>query len=178
MWEDQVWLAAILSIFPFTSFLARSLQIIQCKWQRRDRNRCLARDDQVRISEKKIVPLKLCYEEKWDRKSHHVSGGNSKYSVYIDTIANIWQKRDGGATTYNLLSVEAPPWRGIYLQELCKSHLREKIRLTFETHLWWKLPPFFPNRRHLLKLNIFYESLSTEVTTKKPAYDILAFGCR
>lgn len=31
-------------------------------------------------------------------------------------------------------------------------------------------------RRHLLKLNIFYESLSTEVTTKKPAYDILAFG--
>lgn len=31
-------------------------------------------------------------------------------------------------------------------------------------------------RRRLLKLNIFYESLSTEVTTKKPAYDILAFG--
>jgi len=31
-------------------------------------------------------------------------------------------------------------------------------------------------RRHLLKLNIFYESLSTEVTKEKPAYDIFAFG--
>ena len=33
-------------------------------------------------------------------------------------------------------------------------------------------------RRNVLQLNVFYQSVITEVTKEKPAYDIHDFGCK
>ena len=34
------------------------------------------------------------------------------------------------------------------------------------------------SRRNVLQLNVFYQSVITEVTKEKPAYDIHDFGCK
>ena len=47
MWEDQVWLAALLSLFPVASFLGHPLQTLQWKWQQ-GCHRHPARANQVR----------------------------------------------------------------------------------------------------------------------------------